>query len=177
MYVSTSLPWTLGLDRVPIGKSPQLKPGYSMQYLRCCLAVSFLGLTNLGCTICESPYDSCYSAYGGICGRQGRVGSILDPVEATTDQEVQPSDGEEEFVQPDPEAFNGDTAQLSSEIYSDDTSGVSEDDLAEACLDAIFEVNEEDILNNDEENTCRDCEDKGSDTVADETLDIYSKET
>ena len=52
----------------------------------CCWSVLFCNL--LGCSICCTPYDDYFAAYGGLYERanmtQGRVGSLFDPAPLVT---------------------------------------------------------------------------------------------
>jgi len=58
--------------------------GNTMKHTFAVVVCSYLVITSMGCTMCFTPYDDHYNAFGGIIERQdpnhGRAGSILsDP--------------------------------------------------------------------------------------------------
>ena len=67
------------------------------------MACLFMVAVSFGCSMCQSPYDYCYPAFGGICAceRQccGRIGSFAARSSQTMESDIEM----EEVLAPPPE--------------------------------------------------------------------------
>ena len=64
------------------------------------LALIGMSVVSFGCALCQSPYDYCYSAYGGSCCAAGHGGGRLGSLTA---RRATIASEAEEIVLPGPE--------------------------------------------------------------------------